>query len=54
MPTCNGVVMFVPVAVKKMENTIFELILGDFQVPMSNLLEVVLHVEKAATFGYRK
>ena len=46
-----------PSCYQKRKNPIFELIykaLGDFQVPVSNLLEVVLHVKKAATFGVQK
>ena len=38
----------------KKENTVFDEVIGNFQVPVSTLLEVVLHVEKGAKFGVQK
>ena len=57
MPTCNGVVLFAPVAVKRGRtlhlNQSYEA-LGDFRVPVRMLLEVVLHVGKRAKFRVQK
>ena len=40
-----------PSCCQKRENTAFELVLWDFRVPVSKLLEVVLHVRKGSKFG---
>ena len=57
MPTHSGVVLFAPVAVKGGRalhlNQSYEA-LGDFRVPVSKLVEVVLHVGKGAKFGVEK
>ena len=36
------------------ENTAFDEVIGNFQVPVNTLLEVVLHVGKGAKFGVQK
>ena len=54
VPTCSGVVLFAPVAVKKGEHCIWiksKEAIGDFPVPVNKLVEVVLHVGKGAKFG---
>ena len=49
-----------PSSSQKMESTAFDLIgksyetLGDFRVPVSKWVEVVLHVGKGARFGIEK
>ena len=57
MPTCSGVVLFAPVAVKRGRklhlNRSYEAV-GDFRVPVSKFVEVVLHVGKGAKFGVEK
>ena len=38
----------------KKKNTAFDEVIGNFQVPVSTLLEVVLHAGKGAKFGVQK
>ena len=57
MPTCSGVVLFVLVAVKSgralLVLHVYE-VLGGFRVPVSKLVEVVIHVGEGAKFGVKK
>ena len=57
VPTCSGVVLFAPVTVKRWRTLHLNLsykVLGNFRVPVSKLVEAVLHVGKEAKFGVEK